>query len=70
MVCKFGHEHPPAPVTAAASNPTEPWGVRPVHCPTCHYVNRYNRRESNWETYEMEEDIRYECWRSGHRIRA
>ncbi len=57
MACKFGHEHPPACVTAAAKNPTKPHGIRPVHCPDCGQVNRPDKMSGNWEIYMREEEI-------------
>ena len=40
MECKFKHDHPPASVTVAEDNPTEPWGIRPVHCTDCRFTRR------------------------------
>lgn len=51
------HEHPPVPVTVADKNPTEPRGLRPVHCPECSQANRPDKVARHWTTYESEEEI-------------
>ena len=51
LECKFGHFHPPKPVTIAIRSPNLPYGPRPVHCLDCQYVNHGGRNPSHWESY-------------------
>lgn len=51
MRCRFGHEHPPEPLTAATHNRTQPWGPRPYHCPECSEVNKPQAIGQNWLPY-------------------
>ena len=58
MKCKFRHDHPSRPVTVAENNQTEPWGVRPVHCPDCRFTRRDDKNDENWKTYTTVDEIR------------
>ena len=62
MRCYFGHDHPPEKLVAATWNPTQPWGPRPYHCPTCPEANKPDKVPSNWLDYPTPED----ATRAGH----
>ena len=74
MRCRFGHEHPPEPLTAATHNRTQPWGPRPYHCPECSEVNFGDDvrvlRGGSWATDALVARTSFRRWESPERREA
>jgi hypothetical protein len=48
MFCLRGHGHSTREVKVAEFNETEPYGIRPYHCPDCWQTNRVDTIQPNW----------------------